>query len=447
MMPSTTVEVAAVPREPIRAGFRLGAVGDLMYLRPMSATLAVEQPDLVRLLGSVDLLFGNLETTLLDLAAAGCAPAAASGGSWLLAEPEVAADLAALGFGLVSLANNHAGDWGTEGLLGTLAAVRAAGITAAGAGTSLSGAIAPRYVDTAFGRVALVSATTTFTEHSRAGDPLGEIPARPGVAAIRSSPVATVPDELWHHLHRFAARHPSFLNLPGEDELRAMGGRFRRGTPGDDGEVRYEPDPEDVAAVLLAVRQARQNSNLVVFSLHSHEPSNDDTSPAAFAADLCRRAVDAGADLVVGHGPHQLRGVEVRDGVPILHSLGDFAMMSPSLDVVPLDTWRSCRTEPGAATVPELLHARNQVLFASDNVLESAVASMRWDEEGTVLQLHPLDLGRDRVGAARGVPGLARGPRATRIVDRLVELSSAVGTTLQRDEGRAVLRLPARRVR
>ncbi|MDF1604527.1 CapA family protein [Nocardioides sp. YIM 152315] len=422
----------------------MGAVGDLMYLRPMSATLAATRPDLVALLGSVDLLFGNLETMLLDLAGSDCAPAAESGGTWLVAEPSVAPDLARLGFGLLSLANNHAGDWGARGLLDTMAAVRAAGIVAAGAGRSWSGAVAPRYVDTPHGRVALVAATTTFTAASRAGDALGEVPARPGVAAIRSSPVASVPEGLWDELARFVADNPSFLNESGAEELRAMGGRFRHGAPdGRSGEVRYEPDPEDVAAVLLAVRQARQNSNLVIFSLHSHEPSNDDTRPAPFAADLCRRAVEAGADLVVGHGPHQLRGVEVHKGVPILHSLGDFAMMSNSLDVVPLDTWRSCRTEPGTATVPELLNSRNRVIFSSDNVLESALATLRWDESGMCLVLHPLDLGRDRAGAARGVPDLAGGPRAGRIIDRLVRLSNEFGTTLTREGHRAVLELPA----
>ncbi|MGH7701629.1 MAG: CapA family protein, partial [Gemmatimonadales bacterium] len=38
-----------------------------------------------------------------------------------------------------------------------------------------------------------------------------------------------------------------------------------------------------------------------------------------------RRIIDAGADLVVGHGPHVLRGIEFYGGKPIFYSLGNFA--------------------------------------------------------------------------------------------------------------------------
>ncbi|HSE66624.1 MAG TPA: CapA family protein, partial [Gemmatimonadales bacterium] len=38
-----------------------------------------------------------------------------------------------------------------------------------------------------------------------------------------------------------------------------------------------------------------------------------------------RAVIDAGADAVVGHGPHVLRGVEFYKGRPIFYSLGNFA--------------------------------------------------------------------------------------------------------------------------
>ncbi len=38
-----------------------------------------------------------------------------------------------------------------------------------------------------------------------------------------------------------------------------------------------------------------------------------------------RAVIDAGADAVVGHGPHVLRGVEFHRGKPIFYSLGNFA--------------------------------------------------------------------------------------------------------------------------
>lgn len=38
-----------------------------------------------------------------------------------------------------------------------------------------------------------------------------------------------------------------------------------------------------------------------------------------------RVVLDAGADAVIGHGPHVLRGIEFHDGKPIVYSLGNFA--------------------------------------------------------------------------------------------------------------------------
>ena len=49
-----------------------------------------------------------------------------------------------------------------------------------------------------------------------------------------------------------------------------------------------------------------------------------DAPPALRRRALRRAAVDAGADLVVGHGPHSLRGAEFRDGKLIAYSLGNF---------------------------------------------------------------------------------------------------------------------------
>lgn len=212
-----------------------------------------------------------------------------------------------------------------------------------------------------------MAATTTFTAHSRAGDPLGEIPGRPGVSVIRSRPLAKVSTDSLERLRSLAARAPSFLNASTGHHVDLMGGRFLAdGALGDDElELTYVIDGSDLAAVLTSVRQARQNSNFVIFSLHSHEPTNAVTEPADMARRIAHDAVQAGADLVVGHGPHQLRGIEVCSGAPILYSLGDFAMMSNGLDAVPPETYEACQVRPGETTVPEMLAARNRHLFDS----------------------------------------------------------------------------------
>lgn len=439
----------AVPSGPLAEPFRLGAVGDLMYLRPIARSLVARSPELIDLLGSVDLLFGNLETSLLDLDGFGGSPQAESGGTWLLAPPEVAQDLRSLGFDAVSLANNHLGDWGVEGLRTTISSLRQAGIAWAGAGETRSAAIAPRYLDLPAGRVAIVAATTSFTAHSRAGDPLGQVPGRPGVAAIRSRPVAQISPDDYETLKRLAGSAANFLNKVTEEFVDLMGGRFRPAGHVAQGSVAvdYLADAGDLDAVLSMVRQARQNSNFVVFSLHSHEPTNASAAPAGFVTDICRQAVDAGADIVVGHGPHQLRGIEVHAGVPILYSLGDFAMMSNSMDLATPETYDACGVSLGAMTVPEMLAARNEQLFPDEGVLQSAVIVLELIDGERTLTIHPIDLGRDERGAARGVPRPARGAVASQILARLSRLSADLGTELLLEQDRAVLVLPDQEAR
>jgi len=47
--------------------------------------------------------------------------------------------------------------------------------------------------------------------------------------------------------------------------------------------------------------------------------------PESIQIKLAHAAIDAGADAVIGHGPHVLQGIEIYHGAPILYSLGNFA--------------------------------------------------------------------------------------------------------------------------
>jgi poly-gamma-glutamate capsule biosynthesis protein CapA/YwtB (metallophosphatase superfamily) len=92
----------------------------------------------------------------------------------------------------------------------------------------------------------------------------------------------------------------------------------------------------DLAAVRALVATAARNANVVVVFMHAgaegaghaHTPNHDEAAfgelrgnPRAFA----HVAVDAGADVVLGSGPHVLRGMELRHGRLIAYSLGNLA--------------------------------------------------------------------------------------------------------------------------
>lgn len=74
--------------------------------------------------------------------------------------------------------------------------------------------------------------------------------------------------------------------------------------------------------ILEEVRQARQCSDAVIVSMHWGEEFID--RPSRDERELARAIISAGANLLIGHHPHVLRGVEERDGGYIVYSLGNF---------------------------------------------------------------------------------------------------------------------------
>ena len=435
---SEALETTPVPSTPIAGDFSLAAVGDLIYLRPMLATLEKQAPDMLRILRGADVTFGNFETTALDLATFKGSPQAESGGTWMLADPGVPKEVAAMGIDIVGHANNHATDWGVEGMFETLKLLDAAHLVRAGTGRTMAEARAPAYYDGPQGRVALVSATTTFTPMTPAADPLGRVPGRPGANTIRSTEVGQVSEADLAVLARITGTKPGApVRIKGRD-FRAVEAPTTPMTIG------YDLNPKDLAANLLAVRQARQNGNFVVFSLHNHEPGNASQTPADFAPGLAHQIIDAGADVYMGHGPHQLRGIEIYKGKPIFYSLGNFAMMNNSLDDVPADMFDQFGVTPGSVTTPELLQARNAKSFSDPNLYESVIATTHFrDGRLTEVRLYPIDLGVTAAGAARGVPHMADAATGARILERLQRLSEPFGTRIDIVKGVGIIRVAA----
>jgi hypothetical protein len=90
--------------------------------------------------------------------------------------------------------------------------------------------------------------------------------------------------------------------------------------------LHYEMDLYDEAGLLKAVREAKRHADLVVFTIHAHESAtglDDDTpAPPDFLVKLFHEAVDAGADEILGGGPHSLRGIEIYKGRPVFYGMG-----------------------------------------------------------------------------------------------------------------------------
>ncbi len=64
------------------------------------------------------------------------------------------------------------------------------------------------------------------------------------------------------------------------------------------------------------------NPDLIIANFHWGEEGSD--TPTDYQKKLARLAIDNGADLVIGHHPHILQGIEKYRGKYILYSLGNF---------------------------------------------------------------------------------------------------------------------------
>ena len=111
-------------------------------------------------------------------------------------------------------------------------------------------------------------------------------------------------------------------------------------------QVRTTPNAKDVAAMVRWIEEARGLADLVLVSLHAHEQLGSKEVPAEFMGAFAREMIDAGADLVVGHGPHLLRGLELYKGKPIFYSLGNFIGQNELVAKIPADGYERFRAEP-----------------------------------------------------------------------------------------------------
>jgi poly-gamma-glutamate capsule biosynthesis protein CapA/YwtB (metallophosphatase superfamily) len=425
----------------VAAGFTIAFLGDCILSRPVSQ-LAGREPafaGVLDLLARADVACGNLETVIFDSRDSSCHPYPWDGDWSLAAVPSVAADLAAMNIRLVSRANNHSLDWGTEGMRATSDLLDEAGVVHAGAGGNEATARGARYLETPAGRVGLASFATTFRPFSDALTPHGEAPGRPGVSPVALTRNAVLPDGLFDTLATVTAQ----LGVPaGGDSFQLFGQRVERAADGkqEPPRYRYEPSEDHLRAELRAIRLGRQHSDYLAVTLHSHEAASEAApdEPAHIVGELARLAIDAGADVFVTTGIHRLGPVEIYRGRPIFHGMGNF-FWSDIQQPLPGELYRVHRTlvagsfpRPGEVTDADLSTVLNAASFDHPRVFESVVAECRYDEGGLAeLLLHPVELGRGRGLTTSGIPRLTNTEQGRDMIERLAESSSRFGTRIE----------------
>lgn len=418
------------------------AAGDCIITRPVRNIADPDFLALARLFQTADVGFANCEMTFHDLAGY-AAPTGACGDLNLYADPAIAAELAWAGINLVTVANNHSGDYGHGGLLATLDHLRAAGITAAGGGANLAQARAPRYRSTARGRVALVACASSIRSGTEASLSHAEIPGRPGISPLRIRTTYGLPAA-----QLAALRETQTLLASGSGgaaagatgDLDFLGHTFREAAAA---QVMTESRRDDLDAIVAEIQRARAEADLVLVTIHAHESGRTREEPAAFLQTFARACIDAGAHAFLGHGPHVLRGIEIYQGRPIFYSLGNFYFQAETIQQIPEEIYDTCGID---SLAPSDFFAKVMGrMFEADVYWEAIVPRLVFD--GGVLvgaTLHPVDLRRQEPRTTRGAPHLARGAIADRILRRQAELCRPFGTTITVGDGVAALVLPKR---
>jgi poly-gamma-glutamate capsule biosynthesis protein CapA/YwtB (metallophosphatase superfamily) len=365
-------------------------------------------------------------------------------------DPGVAADLRQLGIGLASFAHNHALNYGPGGLLGTLALLELADIRTAGAGADLGKARAPTYRDTAGGRVAVVATSTTFLSGEQAADGVPGSVARPGINVVRHRQRIVVDAAAFAVLQRIAQesgllarrqrqRWVGFLQEPDEGGVELGTATF---VPGSGTVETTEPDASDLALQVASIAEARRNADCVILSVHTHEYGPTEDQPPEFVRVLGRAAIDAGADLVVAHGPHLLRGIEVYRGRPIFHSLANLIFQYELVDHVPGDRYVRAGDQSAREFFTRLHHDGLAGFPADPRYWEGVIPVCQLEEGRLVaIELIPIELGFGSDPVVRGLPQIVAGTAGRTILDRLAALSAPLGGTIRVSDTTATLDL------
>ena len=426
---------------------KLTAAGDAMVFRRLPGDYPGFGPLREYILRG-DFRFLNLETTVHRHETFG---AAVSGGSWFCAAPEVLEDVRAFGFNALSTANNHAMDYSHAGLLKTLGYIRAAGFACAGTGASMAEAAAPSYVEAPSGRFALIGASSSFHPDGVAGNPARGVPARPGLNAIRHDTFYQLPPDRLEALRAIA--RDIGINAA-EDIYRAQGYRssVREGTvpfgdllfeAADAPGVRTAVNEKDMLRVERSIREARFMADCVVVAMHSHDIAGDRLeTPDPFYVEFSHRCIDAGADAIVGTGPHLLRPIEIYRGKPIFYSLGDFIIQLETIANAPADMYEKQGLTADAG-LDALFNNRSgggkRGLYYDPVMFETVVPY--WEYENGVLcrlELLPVEL---NFGAPRSVGGWPRPKSDGGILERLAGMSAPWGTKIRIEDGMGVVEL------
>jgi len=402
--------------------FTVTSVGDMFWKTPVAKRMSVQLRDLLR---NADITIGNLE-----------------GGVGF--DPDLTASaMADLGFDF--LAPGEFG--GSPELQIAVQALGTFGIKLAGAGPDLTTARRPAFQEVPEGLVAFL--------HACPGDNLCGPRATntaQGVNPLGVTVWNTVTTEQFNQLKAMEASILARRNEPDvvlptalppalpPGRLRWLGQNYM--TADKPGELRHELNRADEQALILAVRNAKELSDFVIFHMHDHlnrslfQAYSHSNYPADYLRPFLHTLIDNGLDMYVGSGVHTVQGIEIYKGRPIFYNQGNIGIdLVRGLDSMP-DSQGMTRTE---------LTERQRAGFFTDESNSIAYIANTTYQDGRLVEIriYPVDIGiGTRPWSRENVPMTPAPDKARSILERIQKYSEPFGTKISIENNVGVIRVP-----
>ena len=254
------------------------AAGDVYSDRPDPASIYLNVADVLQ---RADIAFCQLESPLAHTTVPSAANISKAHDPKL-----VASAVREAGFNVVSFASNHCMEDGMEAFLETVDALRSAGCHVIGCGRNAREARQPTIVECRGNRIAFLAYNSVGIQESWVQE------NKPGCVPLRA----------W------------MLSEPIEPTQ-----------PGTPVRIHTFPYREDVASMIADIQDAKSQADVVIVSMHCGVHIAR-AVVAEYQIDIAHAAVDAGADLILQHHAHILKGIEVYRGKAIFYGLGNFAL-------------------------------------------------------------------------------------------------------------------------
>ena len=357
----------------------LTGVGDMIYTEKISDFPEPDHQNLYRLMREADIAYGNLEMSLNDL------PKLPAEFYDFKMGRDFAWEIVNVGINLVSLANNHNLDYGPEGLKDCLSILDHSRISHAGGGLNYAQAHSAANVE-------VQNQKTKFALLSYYSPSRTPNPDEPCLATIDA---------------------PKIYIEKKDGQVETIEG----------------PLESDIKAMEDDIVMAKRHAQIVMVSFHAHDVSHarsygypDKVMPNQTL--MYHKAVDAGADIILGHGPHVLRGIEIYKGKPIIYSLSNFVYQ-----------YRTPFKFP-----PDIVHQRDSQVERPTNVSVYDRRDSRQEMEAILVrftinqnkirrfEIVPVTL--DDEGSQYGSPRLANDKRGREIIGVVQKLSEPYKTKI-----------------